>query len=379
VADTEKIHLLFEAFFDGFVHPLFTGGVAQQVRAIAPGCLEHFGLARATDPDKEFEVLRAMHERAAEICPVGALPFPDHGVMAIAAAAHDLAMLTDPQLDRAISRGARPTVLAWVDEIVAAIRMPTTRGALLARHVMLETLLAASREDTKVTNWAYTYRFYGRPPPANVVAMPKLRAVREEKTKKNLLELLLEHEDLDLRSRVRQLVSRSPVTELLRSELCPDLQFGAATLAALSDSTLRTGIVQEIVKQGTGDIAQPFGHALRLLSAIGPPPEYLYVALVFLAELQLLEVMDARKGHQPKSEPAVGAEELFAAVLPALFLHEGALRPVLDLAEPDLDKVRQRAEERRRQAGADAVEFARAIMNRAQPLHSQSRRPAVGG
>merc|ERR1711969_317577 len=99
---------------------------------------------------------------------------------------------------------------------------PRTRGQALVRHAIVARTLDLGREDTVVRNWAYTYRFYGRPPPANVVAMPKLRFVRQEKTRRSLVELAREGTpDLELETPLLALLSRSPITQLLHHDLTP--------------------------------------------------------------------------------------------------------------------------------------------------------------
>ncbi|MEM9071659.1 MAG: hypothetical protein AAGE52_24335 [Myxococcota bacterium] len=371
--EATKIGELFEEFAGGFLRPLLKGGEAQAVRALPPGLVETFALTRPVDTEVEHDLQRETLRAASEIAPVAALATPDIGAMATAMAIHNLGGLTDPLLDRAFARGSRQTVIAWTKALIELIPPPRTRSEALHRHVLLDRGLGFQRVDTVVKNWAYTYRFYGRPPPANVVAMPRLRFVRQEHKRRGLLDLVSDKElDLELQPLLDALLARSPVTQLLRFELTPRLTFGTATLAVLSDAGLRHGVVQAIVKKGTGGVAQPFGFALREIHALGPPPEYLYVALAFLAELQLLEVLDERAGHKPRSEPAVGDEELFAAVLPALVDHEGPLRSLLDLAAPDLDRVLDRARLRRQQAGDDAVEFALSVLDRAQPLSLSS-------
>ncbi len=84
--------------------------------------------------------------------------------------------------------------------------------------------------------------------------------------------------------------------------------------------------------------------------------------------MQILEVLDERAGHRPRSEPAVGDEELFAAVLPALFAIRGPLQGLIALNPEDAAELRQRASKLTEQAGDDAVAMARAILERAQPL-----------
>jgi hypothetical protein len=383
--DSQKRQALYESFAGGFLAPLFGASVleddeakhrdggllARLTRPLPPALLDHFELASLSKPEVEQSFLEGLHSAASELVPTDHLPWPERGAMAVAMAAHDLFWLTDPTHDRAFARGAREKVLAFVDALIELVPAPRTRAEALVRHVILDRLLDLQREDTVVKNWAYTYRFYGRPPPANVVAMPRLRFVRQEHTRKTLVELCAADEELRLTVRLRALLSRSPVTELLHPELAPRLVLGRATLAILSDATLRHGIVEALVKRGTKDVAQSFGHALRVLGALGPPGEHLFVALSFLVELQLLEVLDERVGHQPKEEPAVGDEELFAALLPALVDHteeDGALSFLLELSERDLERVVRRSELRRAQAGEDAVAFAKSIFSRAVPI-----------
>lgn len=390
--DAQKRQELYEAFVGGFLAPLFGATVlddqhakhrdgvllAQITRPLPPALLDHFELASLSKPEVEQTMLEGLHAAAGELMPTDHLRFPERGAMAIAMAAHDLFWLTDPAHDRAFARGARTKVLTFVDALIDAVPIPRSREEAIVRHVILERLLELEREDTVVKNWAYTYRFFGRPPAANVVAMPKLRFVRQQHTRKGLVDLCAADTELGLPARLRSLISRSPVTALVRPDLSKRFVFGHATLAVLSDPTLRHGIVEALVKRGTDRIAATFGHALRILGAEDPSPQHLYVALAFLAELQLLEVLDERVGHRPKEEPAVGDEELFAAVLPALVDHteeEGPLGFLLDLSEPDLERVVKRSELRRAQAGDDAVGFAKGIFARALPLASSHHEP----
>ena len=368
MAQDAKIGELYEEFIKDFLLPLFAGGEAHAVRALPPGLLETFAYSTPSDTDVEFDLQSHMLRAASEIAPLDALPENDFGAMGMAMALHNLGAITDPMLDRTFSRGSIKTIRAWIDAIIAAIPPPRTRGEALSRHVIAERALLFQREDTVVKNWAYTYRFYGRPPPANVTAMPKLRFVKQQKSRKGIVDILEEGiDDESLLGVLTELIARSPVTQLLNLDLYPRMVFGLATLAVLSDPGLRSGIVQALIKTGTSSVAQPLGHALRELSAVGAPGEYLHVALAFLAELQVLEVLDERAGHIPISEPAVGDEELFTAVLPAAIEHE-TLANVVALAEPDLERVRRRAALRRQQAGDDAVDFARSILDRARPL-----------
>ncbi len=367
--ESTKIGELYEEFIKEFLLPLFAGGEAHAVRPLPPGVMETFAYGTISDTEVEFDLQSHMLRAASEIAPLQGLPANDFGAMGMAMALHNLGAITDPMLDRTFSRGSLKTMREWIEAIIDAIPPPRTRGEALSRHVIAERALLFQREDTVVKNWAYTYRFYGRPPPANVTAMPRLRFVKEQKSRRRMLEILEEGVDEEsLTGLLTQLIARSPVTQLLNLQLYPRFVFGMAALAVLSDSGLRNGVVQALIKTGTNKVAQPLGHALRELSAVGAPGEYLHVALAFLAELQVLEVLDERAGHVPIAEPAVGDEELFAAVLPAVVQHDTPLSDVIALSASDLERVQRRAELRRQQAGDDAVEFARSILDRARPL-----------
>jgi len=369
LSDQDKVHALYQELVTHFLDPLLNGGVAQCTRALPPAALDHFSLARPVETTVEGSILEALASLSSELAPVELVEIAERGLMGTLMAVHDLFWLTDPELDRAFARGSRAPVREWVFELIQAIPMPRTRSEALGRHVVLDRALALEREDTVVKNWAYTYRFYGRPPPANVVALPKLRFVREDKTQRGLLELAMDGTpELDLETPLRALVARSPITQILRHDLSPDLRFGQATLSVLSDDVLRVGIVQELVKRGTGQIAQPFGHALRILSAEDPSPQHLFVAIALIAEMQILEVFDERAGHRPRSEPAVGDEELFAAILPALFQVRGPLQGLVAVNPDDARELRERAAKLAQQAGDDAVAMALALLERAQPL-----------
>lgn len=369
MSEQDKVHALYEELVTHFLDPLLNGGVAQCTRALPPAALEFFSLARPAETTVEGSILEALAQHASELAPVELVELAERGLMATLMAVHDLFWLTDPALDRAFARGSRPPVREWVFELVQAIGMPRTRSEALGRHVVLDRALSLQREDTVVKNWAYTYRFYGRPPPSNVVAMPRLRFVREDKTQRGMLELALEGTpELDLETPLRALLARSPITQLLHHHLCPNLRFGQATLAVLSDHGLRAGVAQELVKRGSGQVAQPFGHALRVLAAEDPSPQHLFVAIALIAEMQILEVFDERAGHRPRSEPAVGDEELFAAVLPALFEVRGPLRRIVAVDPRDAAELRARAAKLAEQAGDDAVAMALSILERARPL-----------
>ncbi len=373
--DLGKIGRLFESFASAFLRPLLVGGEARTTRALPPGLLDPFAQASSSDPEVAEALSDGVLSAAAEIAPIGTVPSPDRGAMALVMAAHDLALVTDPMLDRVVARRARPKVVEWAATLAEAIGPPRTRGEALHRHVWFDRFLALEREDTVVRNWAYTYRFYGRPPPANVVALPRLRFVRQEHNRVGLLELIDADEDgLGLRSLLDGLLARSPVTQLLRWRRLRRPRLGAAALACLSDARLRAGVAHQLVRAGTEGIEAAFGFALRELHAQGAPPSHLRVALSFVAELQLLELVDPRTEPAPPEPLESDDARLYAAVLPALVSVDPAAA-LNTLAPSDRARALERATALRAVSGDASLDFVRSLLDRSLPLSLSS--PAV--
>ncbi|MFK8001807.1 MAG: hypothetical protein AB8H86_19585 [Polyangiales bacterium] len=357
-----QLQELFDEFAKDFIAPLLRGGETQAVRVMPPHVLGTFGHGAFSDTNVEQQIREGLSDAVAELASSSVMPFPEPGAMAIAMTGHNLIALTDPKLDRRFARGSLPKVLAWSNELIDIIDAPTTRGEALTRHALLSRLLDLTREDTILRSWAYTYRFHGRAP--TVKPVPPFDFL-DKKTTRQTMRRLLRAQSQPIAEATNRLITRSPITLLLEHKDVPDLRFGEAVVSVLSDSGLRQGIIQSIVRTGTQHVAAPFGHALRHFAAMDPPGEYILPVVAFLAELQILEVMDDRAGHRPKDVPAIGDEELFSAVLPALFETEGAAKDLIQLEKADYDRVHARAMQRKAEAGADAVEMARSIAQRA--------------
>ncbi len=365
-----KVHALFERFADDFVCPLHLGGEARTHKPLRAAFLEHFSHGTPSDPVRAAALNDALLREMNRIAPVESLFVPDVGLSATWMALHNLFMLTDPKLDRALARGAMPKIAKEVEGLVAAIPQPQSRATVLSRHIAIERALGGQRRDTVVKNWAYTYRFYGRKPPANVTALPAVRFVKQQHSLKGFETLMAGVDEVPVAKLCDALISRSPFSEWVLAgerELTP--AFGRAFLCAISDGGVRAGLVRTLVEQGLGPLRKTLGAALRKLSALDPGPQFLFVALLFVAELQLLEVIDERAGTQPPSEPDVGDEELYAAVLPAAYEHVrlgGHLAHRFSLEAADLSRVAERAQFLRHHAGEDAFQFANSLFERAQ-------------
>lgn len=365
-ASTKRLQAAYDRFFAAFLVPFVAGeGIAQLGRPIAPGALEHFATAQAGSADAEARLLDALHRTASEIAPIDAVPWPCRDLVAMAIAIHDLLASTDPGLDRLGARGTRRVVLAWVDRLIDAIGPPTSRGDALARHALLLPLLGARRIDTVVRNWAYTYRFHGRPPPANVVALPRLRRVRQEKTTIGLLPALAgldERLGLGLRARLRALVARSPITELTRPDRFAPLSFGIASLRVLSDRALRGGVAREIAGAGEWRAAPHLGAAIAT-PALRRNPTLLAPALRLLLEVQITVVLDARAAERlPDALDPDGA--LYAAILPAWIDDPSLCEELRLLDEGDRARLERRIELLRGRLGREPLRAAADLVSR---------------
>jgi hypothetical protein len=343
-----KLQVRYDALVAQFVAPLLTGGTVALGQAIAPGAMSYFAHARAGDPDAEQDIYDALHRGASAIAPVAQVPWPERDLVLLAASAHNLVLVTDPTLDGVFTRSARRDIVRWVDEMVDAVNPPATRAEALARHALLEPVVRLRRRDVVVKNWAYTYRFFGRPVPSNVTALPALRMVKEYESFSaidSLWETLdRQATELDPLGRLRRLLTRSPVTALVRPDLVPELRFGFAMLAVLSDDAIRGGVARQLVALGEWRMAKVLGKAL------GDPvlqqkatPAMLYYALALPFEVQMTATLDVPGPGLPEeldlSDPDVAR---FAAVVPAFFDDDTMIEEVRAFAGPHRAEVQER-------------------------------------
>ena len=368
MSDARAMQERFDALSAQFLRPLLEGGAVVVGRPLSPGMLEHFAHGRPSDDATDRAVYRALHAAASDIAPVRVLPWPDRGLAAVIMACHDLLAATDPALDRLFARKGRAQILGWVDYFTDRAGPPLTRGAALARHAVVSRALALRRRDVTVKNWAYTYRFFGRPVPKNVVALPRLRMVRQEQAERDLVDIVSQLDaDLHTRERLRALVSRSPVTELTSTDRFPDLRFGKASLAVLSDDAVRNGVAGVLAQQGDR-IAAPLGRAIRELAATDAPPALLYYALALALEVHVIAVLDARgDAPAPYGAPSDDDARLFAAVLPAMLGAPDDLAPLLELDPRDLARLRRRAPALEQASGKEISGTVIALIDRARP------------
>jgi hypothetical protein len=371
-AETRSMQAAYDELVVGFLAPLVSGeGTATLGRPVAPGVLDYFARTRAGSAEAESRLFDALHRAGSEIAPIETVPWPSRDLLGIAMIAHDLAFLTDPSLDRLFARGARAVVLGWIDQLLGGVRPPATRGDALARHAIVSAFLALRRNDVVVRNWAYTYRFFGRPVPANVVAMPRLRFVRQEQTTRDVMGLLGGDEpgasSLRLGERLRALVARSPVTELVRPDRFAPLRFGLAGLRVLSDPALRGGIARELAALGEWTAARHLGTALEAPELAGGPPALLSPALALLLELHVTATLGSRGARDPI--PVLeGGMARYAALLPAWLEDPLALEEIRALDDDDRALLQKRAEQLRRSIPSDLLADTVRLVTRARTV-----------
>lgn len=346
MSDTEKLQRRFDALVSDFIAPLLAGGTVLVDQAIAPGAISYFEHAKSGDSAADADIFDHLHRGASAIAPVQTVPWPSRDLLLLAMAAHNLVLLTDPTLDRAFARGAVGEIAAWVDEMVEAVAPPATRADALARHALLDPLPALRRRDVVAKSWAYTYRFIGRTYDSSVLARPVFGRFDESETFVEvpaLLDELDERTSLGASRRLRELLSRSPVTELLRLDLCRDFRFGLATLSVLSDDAIRGGIARAIVERGEWKAAPRLGRALADPLLHHAPPAHLYYALALAFEIQMTATLDVPGPNLPQSLDLTDPDTArYAAVLPAFFDDETMLDEIRAFDSADRADVQDR-------------------------------------
>jgi hypothetical protein len=368
LTDPRALQEAYDGLVVGFLLPLLEGREARVGRPIAPACASYFAQTRSGSSDADARIFDALHRGASEIATLETLRWPSADLLALSASMYDVLATTDPALDRAFARSARPTIVAWARGWLALVGLPSTRGEALARHVLVERFGALRRRDVVVRNWAYTYRFFGRPVPANVVAFPKLRFVRQDETILTLDDVLEHERDaqlgaLGLRGLAREITARSPVTVLLRMAQTSGFRFSASTLAVLSDRAIRGAVAGHLLKD-EWRVAAQLGDALfdPMLAAA---PGLLAIALQLVLEMHLVCALDGH-AHAPTTRELVEPGSVrYAACLVASFDDERALRELATFDDGDRVLLQRRAEAFRSRIPRDALAQVRALVSHA--------------
>ena len=341
---SRDVHARAEAFLATFLAPLLEGGPVLIGAPLTPAMADHFIHMRSADPEIDQVIFQATRAWGSELTPATTLPHPDPGTMVLAMASHNLLALTDPALRRFMSRRAIPAITAFAESLLDLAHAPATRGQALSRHALISRLFAIRRRDIVVKNWAYTYRFFGRPVPSRVLALPNLRLVRQRAGQRGLLSLLHEIEVDGHTPGISKLFSRalmaSPITDLLRPDLHPDAGFGLASLAVLSDLRLRGAIARSLSAMDPQRVGHRLGRGLVALMQQPAPAPLLQVAIALAFETLATAALDGNSAFFSLD----GLDEdskLCMAVLPAIIGVDADITE-LPLFEPsDLHELRR--------------------------------------
>ena len=175
--------------------------------------------------------------------------------------------------------------------------------------------------------------------------------------------------NLGLTERLRRLLARSPVTELLRLDLCESFRFGLATLAVLSDDATRGGVAREIVSRGEFNAAGRLGRALGDPILQHAPPPHLYYAVQLCFEVQMTATLDVPGPALPQrldlSDPDIAR---YAAVLPAYFEDDSMIDEVRAFDDSDRGVVQERC-------ARIAHALPEGVMDQIAPLVRRCQRP----
>jgi hypothetical protein len=183
-------------FVSRFLLPLVTGGplhvsrpldqrgVAALVAAFSapPERLTPGSLSVAED-HAAHELGRARARRARALLLDVPAPPLDEPSFRLGGAVHDLLLLAHPALGPDRTDPAR-TRIAEAALALADLGPPRDAAEAVRRHSLLARLPEVVQPERLVSYWLGRQRFVGRTPPARVLAMPRLRRVRMEETRR---------------------------------------------------------------------------------------------------------------------------------------------------------------------------------------------------
>jgi hypothetical protein len=129
------------------------------------------------------ELGRARARRARALLLDVPAPPLDEPSFRLGAAVHDLLLLAHPALGPDRTDPAR-TRIAEAALALADLGPPRDAAEAVRRHSLLARLPEVVQPERLVSYWLGRQRFVGRTPPARVLAMPRLRRVRMEETRR---------------------------------------------------------------------------------------------------------------------------------------------------------------------------------------------------
>jgi hypothetical protein len=227
------------------------------------------------------------------------LPAPplDEASLRLGAAVHNLLLLSHPALGDEDAAADRTRLrVAEAAEALADVGPPDSAGEAVRRHSLLARLPEIVQPERVVSYWLGKQRYVGRTPPARILAMPRLRRVRLEETRRHWLR------EVGITSYARPawaaLQRASPLGEALDPlRLDPPLAWGRL-LSALRFPALGRLIAGRVLELGLvpagGALAAALFSFAALRAGAGQPgsrPAEVVFAIRFLAHVVWLELL----------------------------------------------------------------------------------------
>jgi hypothetical protein len=156
--------------------PLGARALAAMVAAFRPGRRRVLSLRDMAEEDALAELARLRHGRARALLVDASLPPLDESSLRLGVAVHNLLGLLHPDLARrSLERRQEQIVAATLP--IADLGPPRSAEEVVRRHSLLARLGEITRTEHVVEFWAGRRRFVGRPPPAHLLALPRMRRV----------------------------------------------------------------------------------------------------------------------------------------------------------------------------------------------------------
>ncbi|HVZ74320.1 MAG TPA: hypothetical protein VHJ20_18195, partial [Polyangia bacterium] len=169
-------------FVSSFLLPLVGGGHLHVGRPLGAA-----DVARLSRAGEDGEALADARLAVASLFlrDAGAPPL-DETTLRLGAALHDLLALAHPDLGGpGVSR--RQARIAAAARALADVGPPDDEREAVRRHSLLARMPEIARSDRTVTFWLGRQAYVGRVPPARVTALPALRRVRVDATRRSWL------------------------------------------------------------------------------------------------------------------------------------------------------------------------------------------------
>jgi hypothetical protein len=250
--------------------------------------------------------------RTARVLLLDAPPPPlDEETLRLGAALHDVLLLTHPSLGTDPADRTRQRI-AETAEVLAALGPPPSALVAVRRHSLLARLSEIVQPERVVTHWLGRHRFVGRTPPARLLALPRLRRVRMEETRRSWLR------EVGIAAIARPawhgLLAANPLGEALDPlRLEPPLSF-ARILPVLRFPPLARAVASRLLDLGLLAAGGSFAAALFRYASLresvtgGVAPQGgVALGITFLAHTVWLELISGR-GLVQAAEDADGGE-----------------------------------------------------------------------